>query len=154
MIDPGESGKTQPNDAGFAGTQFHPVMRRCFCPGAVLIYCGGVSPNNRFVESVFHVRELVRHAKEKPGIRFVLGEKKRGWALAKKAVFAQLLVTSFDHRESVGIVPAGAQVGSVPIRIPAPSVAKPEGRQEMERSALRAMINCRRPNRDIVLARL
>ena len=72
-------------------------MRRGLRSHALRVYGGGVSPDDRLVEGVLHVRRRVRHAVKRLHVGFVLGEEKRSRSFANQSVFTERIMARFDH---------------------------------------------------------
>src|SRR4029077_15497594 len=102
--------QTQPNRTRFGGADRESVMRRGLRSYALRVYGGGVSPHDRLVESILHVRRRVRYAVKHLHVGFVLGEEKWSRSFANQAVFTERIVARFDHSQRLGMIAPNAEV--------------------------------------------
>src|SRR5260221_9692773 len=126
-------------------------MQRRLCSYSLRIDRRGISPNDHLVKGILDVRELVRDAVEQLQIRLIFGEEERDRFLAQQTVFTECPMARLDRRQRLEMIAADAQIGPFSALAPAPGVAKPERREEVERRRPGAAVRGRGTNQNVVL---
>ncbi len=93
-------------------------MRRGLRSHPIRIYGCGISPHDRLVEGILHMRRRVRHAVKHLHVRFVLGEEERARSFANQSVFTERVMARFDHPQRLGVIAPDAQIRPPLVLVP------------------------------------
>ena len=143
----------QPNDSRLARRNFKHIMRREFRPRSRAIYCFLAAADDVLVKSVFHVTHPVVVIEEALCVRFVVREQRRRLAFVGQLVLTDHIMTRPRHAL---VLQPNRRLRRAFLRhfSPGPGVPKPKRRKQMKRRFLRAAIDERHPNEDVVLLML